>query len=312
MYQDEPQIMYEVARRLVTRGISVIPTGGSIGPRAKEPHHQALKATGHGYVNERGEERSTWREMQRRLPTEDELRGWYLGQGARGVGFVTGALSRWVVIDVDPEGLGLLGALGWEPHVWTPSGGAHLYLPHPGWYVPNNAAKDSPDLPPGWDVRGDGGYVMYPPSRTHKGIYRRTARRAPLQVDDVPGEVTHGGVTYRLRSALGLVRPVAAVKPQTTRPPADDQVQDGPAPVWLIVDRAAHYAVRSRNRGAFMFGVFMHANGYPESTALEEATAYVGEVAHLKREAFTVEEARKAIRSAYRYEAKEGWVRQEQ
>jgi replicative DNA helicase len=43
----------------------------------------------------------------------------------------------------------------------TPRGGRHLYLAHPGGHVPNRVGT----LGPGLDVRGDGGYVVAPPSR---------------------------------------------------------------------------------------------------------------------------------------------------
>lgn len=123
MYEDEPERMYREASKLVALGISVIPTGGGLSPKAKEPHHEALKATGHGSLSRGGERRSTWKVFQDRLPTQDELRAWYLEHRARGLGFVTGRLSGWVVVDVDPEGLPLLAALGWAPHVVSPSGG---------------------------------------------------------------------------------------------------------------------------------------------------------------------------------------------
>jgi hypothetical protein len=42
----------------------------------------------------------------------------------------------------------------------TGSGGRHLLLKHPGQRVPNSAGV----LGPGLDVRGDGGYIVVPPS----------------------------------------------------------------------------------------------------------------------------------------------------
>ena len=47
----------------------------------------------------------------------------------------------------------------------TPSGGRHIYFRHPGQPVPCSAGK----LGPGLDVRGDGGYVVVPPSRNGAG-----------------------------------------------------------------------------------------------------------------------------------------------
>ena len=76
----------------------------------------------------------------------------------------TGAVSGLVVIDIDPRHGGRL-----DPDLMTrtacvASGGAdhgwHLLYTHPGGYVPSR------ELPghPGVDVKGDGGYVVLPPS----------------------------------------------------------------------------------------------------------------------------------------------------
>lgn len=52
-------------------------------------------------------------------------------------------------------------------YVITGSGGAHLYYRHPGTPILNSQSK----VAPGVDVRGDGGYVVAPPS-----IHPRTRR----------------------------------------------------------------------------------------------------------------------------------------
>jgi hypothetical protein len=100
----------------------------------------------------------------------------------------TGAASRLVVVDIDPghggeESLaGLVAAHGPLPDtvaVHTGGGGRHLYFAHPGGTVRNSAGA----LGPGLDVRGDGGYVLAPPSRHVTGdTYRwvTTGRSAPL------------------------------------------------------------------------------------------------------------------------------------
>src|SRR5437879_4495441 len=83
----------------------------------------------------------------------------------------TGADSGLVVLDVDPdkggdESLAVLeNAHDWLPptiEVITGGGGRHVYLSHPGIEIRNSAGE----LGPGLDVRGDGGYVLAPPS-TH-------------------------------------------------------------------------------------------------------------------------------------------------
>jgi len=80
----------------------------------------------------------------------------------------TGAESGIVVLDVDGEtGWDSLHALE-DQHgdlpktasVVTPRGGEHLYFQHPGREIRNTTGFPGPGL----DIRGDGGYVLAPPS----------------------------------------------------------------------------------------------------------------------------------------------------
>lgn len=312
MHNQEHETIYTAACKLVARGVSVIPVGGGISPKAKEPHHEVLKATGHKYINREGRACSTWKALQTRLPTAHELEAWFMKHRARGLGFVTGQLSGWVVVDVDPDGLPLLAELGWTPHVLTPSGGAHFYMKHPGWYVASNASKNKAALPPGFDVRGDGGYVVYPPSRSRKGHYRRTKHRQPLTLEQIPESVTVAGIEYPLREALSLTRPADQAQTGDQQRRRTDQSQgDGRVPVWLMLERAESYAARSRNQGAFMFGLWANANGYSVEEAVQHAEEYTARVQGLKRTPFTADEARRSVESAYRYPRNQPWTYQD-
>jgi hypothetical protein len=104
------------------------------------------------------------------------------------VGIATGAASGLVVLDVDPahggdESLHLLelqlGALPATIEALSGGAGRHLYFAHPGGRVPNSASA----LGPGLDVRGDGGYVVAPPSAHASG------RRYIWEVSGRPEEV---------------------------------------------------------------------------------------------------------------------------
>lgn len=310
MYDNEPERIYEAACRLVHQGISVIPTGGGISRKAKEPHVVALKASGHTRIDQEGQLRSSWKSMQQQLPSADDLRTWFLQIRARGLGMVTGAISGFVVIDVDLAGLPLMRELGWTPHVYSPSGGAHLYLKHPGWFVQSNASRNKKTLPPGFDVRGDGGYIMFPPSRNRQGQYQRTGERRPLPVQDVPEKVTVAGETYHLREALGLSEPEGEQGIPIPYRPFEGS-DDDRCPMSVMLDRAADYAPESRNRGAFMLGLWANANGYRLDETLMAAEEYVWMVQGVKSSPFTVEEARSAVRSAYSYPRKEPWIKRE-
>jgi len=102
---------------------------------------------------------------------EAQVRSWWCRWPHANVGIRTGAPSSLVVIDVDPAhgGDASLATLI-DRHgtffestrtVRTGGGGWHFYFSHPGVTVRNDTGRR---LGPGIDVRGDGGYVLAPPS----------------------------------------------------------------------------------------------------------------------------------------------------
>lgn len=85
------------------------------------------------------------------------------------VGIATGERAGLIVLDVDPRHGGdrsLMeleakhGELPLTPTCATGGGGLHIYFRHPGGTIKNSAGK----IGPGLDVRGEGGYVVAPPS----------------------------------------------------------------------------------------------------------------------------------------------------
>ena len=96
---------------------------------------------------------------------------WWNRNPDANIGMATGPLSGILVLDVDPEhgGAESLQALPARPITWvvdTPSGGCHDWYRYPaGVELGNTAGK----LGPGLDTRGDGGYVILPPSVGHNG-----------------------------------------------------------------------------------------------------------------------------------------------
>lgn len=119
-----------------------------------------------------------------------QVRQWWRRWPGANVGIRTGAQSRLVVLDVDPDHGGvealrsLIAQHGRLPpglRARTGSGGWHLYFAHPGDSIPNSAGR----LGPGLDVRGDGGYVIAPPSNHRSGgAYVFNDEAAP--VPDMP------------------------------------------------------------------------------------------------------------------------------
>ena len=106
---------------------------------------------------------------------EKTITRWWQEYPDAGIGVPTGRQSGLIVIDVDAkngkEGKLALKKLRHLPPLpktraaLTPSGGKHLYFKDPGG-IRSSADK----LGLGLDVRGDGGYVVLPP--THDGLYK--------------------------------------------------------------------------------------------------------------------------------------------
>lgn len=96
-----------------------------------------------------------WKEYQSRLPTEQEVTAWWKEYPNANVGIVTGEISGLTVIDVEKGG-------EWKHFpptttIQTGGGGVHLYYS----YAPiENKARVFPLT----DVRGNGGYIVAPPS----------------------------------------------------------------------------------------------------------------------------------------------------
>lgn len=106
------------------------------------------------------------------------------------LGVATGAGSGFIVLDVDGErGRASLeqllqqhGPLPATTQAETGRGGNHYLFEHPGFHVSNSASK----LAPGLDVRGDGGQIVVPPSRT-TGAYRWIVPPWEVQPAPLPG-----------------------------------------------------------------------------------------------------------------------------
>lgn len=160
----------ETALSLAAKGKRIFPCW----PGAKEP------LTNHGFKD---------------AATDPELiQRWWRENPEANVAIATGADSGVIVVDVDmdiekaKDGETALAALqakhGKLPPtltVRTPRGGRHLYFQHPGGDVRVQCSTDKLGI--GLDVRGDGGYVIAPPSRTEKGKYFWECKEA---VADLP------------------------------------------------------------------------------------------------------------------------------
>ena len=181
MASNETATACSAALDYVRHGWSVIP----VAPRAKRPLIM-------------------WLDFQQRLPTEREINNWFRRSPLANVGIVTGAESGLIVLDIDPkhggaDSLAALerrhGALPATIEAVTGGGGRHLYFAHPGGIVHNRVAIES-----GIDLRGDGGFVVAPPSMHPSGA------RYCWAAGHGPQEISLAGMPDWLKVRLGADR----------------------------------------------------------------------------------------------------------
>lgn len=101
----------------------------------------------------------------------EKIQEWWSSWPSANVGIATGAGSQFVVLDVDEGGDESLrelevkyGSLPSTPKALTGGGGYHLLFKAPKRSIRNKVA-----LAKGLDFRGDGGYIVAPPSRHFSG-----------------------------------------------------------------------------------------------------------------------------------------------
>src|SRR5579862_8194175 len=115
------------------------------------------------------------RSWQKEASTQSgEIRKWWRRWPEANIGIATGRASNLVVIDIDGEkgqnSLRLLcDAHGWQPDTLTvrTGHGMHLYFRCGQLAIKNSAGS----LGEGVDVRGEGGYVVAPPSKHVSGVH---------------------------------------------------------------------------------------------------------------------------------------------
>lgn len=217
-----------------------------------------------------------------------DVAAWWTRWPDANIAIPTGARSGVDVVDVDvhPAGSGFQSfeharqadlVTGWSWLVRTPSGGVHAYFPvdagreQRSWQMPTQHI----------DFRGDGGYIIVPPSAVADadgvcGVYRTIAvaeSHEPKPVD-----------ASALRSFLGPTRPI-------TRP-------QGRPPVGMSPDRLARWvasiAEGGRNAGLYWAANRMREEGHDAGATAALLVPAAGEAGLDERESL------RTIQSAYR------------
>ncbi len=180
-----------------------------------------------------------------------------------------------MVIDIDGQAgmqtlRTLIAAHGPLSTKWTRTGGGgwYAYLSHPGATVPSSASR----IGEGLDVRGDGGYVVAPPSRHWSGYLYRWAVSPDCALHaDHPAPVP--------RWLLDLATPPA--RRHSEAAPGRLSAVRASAYAAAAVEREAHEVAHAPvgqrnyrlNRAAFRLGQLVGAGLLQETTAADALVA---------------------------------------
>jgi hypothetical protein len=208
----------------------------------------------------------------------EEIRRIFANPKASMIGMPTGEITWLVVVDVDvKDGRAGMEWLNANSHrlpqtrtIRTGSGGLHIYLRWPGQPIRNSAGK----IAPGIDIRGDGGYVIVPPSPGY-------AIADDSEVAEVPDWL------------IPILAPVA--------PPAPPERHTAPSPPLRQhnPDGGTHYGVaalesecdairrawdgskhHTLNKAAFSIGGLVAAGELQEGFAFTELSAALADIRH--------------------------------
>ena len=106
----------------------------------------------------------SWDEYKKRRPTKEEVTSWFTENPDANIAIITGEVSSVIVMDLDSSDAerhaAEKGGFDDTPRVVT-GRGSQVYLKHPEFAVRNSSNRELKI-----DMRGDGGYVVAPPS-TH-------------------------------------------------------------------------------------------------------------------------------------------------
>lgn len=229
------------------------------------------------------------------------------------VGIATGRMSGIVVLDVDPAKGGLESLLALEARhgelpktltVATGGGGYHYYFRHPGdaIKVPCIVGKLSePNAPApygGLDVRGDGGYVVAPPSMHASGV-RYDWELLPATpamedlLEDLPGWLHD---LIQASSSSAITQGSADVTQGEVAPELDGGDELKEAQFWL--DKyLAEASEGNRNDIGFRLACQLRDNGVSENVARYNLQQYANMV---PGDGYSVQEAIASCKSAYK------------
>ncbi len=155
----------------------------------------------------------SWLKYQTEQASVQEITEWFGKMHHQGIAIVTGKISNLFVVDFDKYKPGFKEEIALEyfpdsidtPTVKTMSGGQHLYFNYPEQEVTIRAS-----ILPGIDYRGNGGYVVAPPTKNQLGnsyewiVSIDTPRAATPDafIKIINNNSIHGGMSQQNNQAL--------------------------------------------------------------------------------------------------------------
>ncbi|SJN11185.1 hypothetical protein FM113_11235 [Leucobacter sp. 7(1)] len=220
-----------------------------------------------------------------------QVEEWWSRWPAANIGIPTGAASGVEVVDVDVHqaGTGFPAfrdahreghATGWAALVRTPSGGLHAYYPSDPGRVQSSWQAVRAHV----DFRGDGGYIIAPPS----GVLRPSGVRAPYRLIVTSGDAPAPVDAVRLREFLDPRTPIPIDRARAVR------VGRRGSDAKVLAGWVAGRGEGERNRGLFWAACRLAEAGTPPDATLEALGPAAEHVGLGSREIMAT------IRSAYR------------
>lgn len=208
--------------------------------------------------------------------SEFTIRAWWGARPNANIGIATGPRSGILVVDVDAvtDGLTTLrsledthGVLPPTPYLRTGRGGQHFWFSYPKVGRYGNSAKR---LGAGIDIRGDGGYVVVPPSLT-EGAYEWLLPPDDTTIADAPEWLLE-----MLRE-----KPVERIAPQQFTAPSDKYAAKAfEDEIASVVSASEGTRNDTLNKAAFALGQLVGA-GLLSEFDVDRALVNAGELAGL-------------------------------
>lgn len=229
-----------------------------------------------------------------------QVEAWWQLHPHANIGIPTGGPSGLLVVDCDPRNGGpsersdfveQFGPVPETGEVSTGGGGRHFYFRYPGGPVPKALAE-------GVDLKGEGGYVVAPPS-----LHLSGKRYEADGIDAMKLLLNPAPIPEWLEERLAAHQRQAVTPPAPAAPPLVDYT-------GKLLSRATMSAsTEGRNTAGSWLAMQLRDQGLTEADARAPMAEYVRRVAEAipKDHPYTFEEALASLKSAYTRPAREPW-----